>query len=127
MGSIPGFRASGCLCPGRRGILVGCFRRCLCIRDSKAFSVCIGDRCLETGYSILGQRIGDFLSILGYKGSLAEKYAAHWIAVDSAFAKGMAFHAVDGSVHSWDSGRLITSGKKNKTLYLHHLRSDETD
>lgn len=38
--------------------------------------------------------------IIGYKGTMAEKYVEHWLGIGSEWTKGMAFHAIDGDEHT---------------------------
>lgn len=38
--------------------------------------------------------------IIGYKGTMAEKYVEHWLRVGSDWTEGMTFHAIDGDEHT---------------------------
>lgn len=45
--------------------------------------------------------------IIGYKGSMAEKYVEHWLKIGSDWTKGMTFHAIDGEEHSFGEGQIL--------------------
>lgn len=45
--------------------------------------------------------------IIGYKGTVAEKYVEHWLGVGSDWTKGMTFHAIDGEEHSFGEWQTI--------------------
>lgn len=56
--------------------------------------------------------------IIGYKGSVAEKYVNHWLGVGSDWTKGMKFHAIDGDDHAFGQWQII----KNPTCTQQGMR-----
>lgn len=45
--------------------------------------------------------------IIGYRGTMAEKYADHWLAVGAEWTRGMMFHAIDGEEHTFGEWQII--------------------
>lgn len=45
--------------------------------------------------------------VIGYSGTEAERYVEHWTSVDTDWAKGMTFHAIDGNDHSCETWSTV--------------------
>lgn len=46
-------------------------------------------------------------TIIGYKGTFAERYVEHWQKLDPDWAAGMNFHAIDGDEHAYGAWTII--------------------
>lgn len=45
--------------------------------------------------------------IIGYKGTMAEKYVEHWLGIGSDWTEGMTFHAIDGEEHTFGEWQTV--------------------
>lgn len=72
--------------------------------------------------------------IIGYKGTVAEKYVEHWLGVGSEWTKGMTFHAIDGEDHTFGKWQTVQNPtctekglKKHTCTICHAERTQEVD